>query len=92
MVQGVWGQDKVMHFISYGILGYLLARSIKDASAGLTWRQVILVSLLALAYGASDEFHQSFVVGRDASFADLLADGLGGFAGAMLLRKRTTSQ
>ena len=90
-VSGGWGQDKLMHFICYGILGFMLARSFKNAQEGLSWKQIALVSLIAFAYGASDEFHQSFVPGREASLGDLLADTLGGIAGAMLLRRKTVS-
>ena len=86
--QAVWGQDKFMHFVAYAILGYLLARSIKNSNTGLGLSQVLWVAMIALAYGVSDEFHQSFVVGRDASIGDLLADGLGGLAGALLLLRR----
>jgi len=43
-----------------------------------------LVALLAAAYAASDEWHQSFVVGRTASFSDVLLDCVG-IAGLLLV-------
>jgi VanZ family protein len=33
--------------------------------------------LLVIVYGASDEFHQYFVPGRQADVFDLMADSLG---------------
>jgi VanZ family protein len=39
--------------------------------------------LAASAYGAIDEFHQSFVPGRDCNVWDWLADTLGAFLGAL---------
>ena len=86
--QTIWGQDKFMHFLGYAILGYFLARSFRNAHLGLTLKQVVFVALIASVYGMSDEFHQSFVVGRDASVGDWLADSLGGLAGALLLLRR----
>ena len=86
--QAIWGQDKFMHFVSYGILGFLLAKSLKESVDGLTWKQIAWVAVAAALYGLSDEFHQMFVPGRDASVGDLVADALGGLAGAMLLRRR----
>ena len=86
------GQDKFMHFIAYGILGFLLAKSFKDSNNGLALKQIIIAGLFALLYGASDEIHQSFVAGRDASWADLLADGIGGFVGAFLLLRRSKKE
>ena len=34
-------------------------------------------TMMAIAYGASDEWHQSFVPGRHADVWDLAADGVG---------------
>jgi len=38
--------------------------------------------LIAVLYGVSDEFHQSFVPARDASVMDLVSDTVGAFLGA----------
>jgi VanZ family protein len=39
--------------------------------------------LLATAYGVSDEYHQSFVPGRDASVRDVGSDFAGAALGAL---------
>jgi VanZ family protein len=41
--------------------------------------------LAAVAYGASDEWHQSFVPGRPMSGADLVADTIGALIAAGVL-------
>ena len=43
---------------------------------------VALVTLVVTAYGISDEFHQGFVPGRDASTLDALANFIGGLGAA----------
>ncbi|MBR6125289.1 VanZ family protein, partial [Candidatus Saccharibacteria bacterium] len=45
------------------------------------WLKVLIVGGLALAYGCTDEYHQSFVEGRDCSALDLVADLTGGLIG-----------
>jgi VanZ family protein len=65
----------VEHIVEYLVLAALLRRS------GLAWTACLL---LAAAYGASDEFHQAFVPGRDASAMDLLFDVVGSTLGASL--------
>lgn len=84
------GQDKVMHFITYGVLGFLAARAVGPVRGLISWRRVALAAMFALLYGVSDEFHQSFVPGRSPSVFDLLADGLGGWAGAWFARYLST--
>jgi len=84
-----WGQDKLAHAIFFGVLGVFLARSLTPPQV-LVWSRVLLVTVLVVAYGISDEYHQSFVPGRDASPWDVLADATGGFLAAWLLHRRDT--
>ena len=80
-----FGADKVVHFIEYGILGFLLARSILGFQSSLSSKLLVsLAVVLAIIYGISDEVHQAFVPGRNASAWDVAADGLGGLMGALL--------
>lgn len=78
------GQDKLEHFLAYGLLGVLLSRSLRPMKVE-TWQRIILITALTTLYGISDEYHQSFVPGRDVSALDVLADGVGGFLAAQLL-------
>jgi len=78
---GVMGFDKLVHFGIYLVLCSLIHRSFRDQSmVSLIRRHSIAASIVAcILYGATDEFHQLFVLGRSASVYDLLANGLGGF-------------
>jgi hypothetical protein len=82
-----WGQDKVAHAVLFGILGLLYARSLGPWRGGLSRREIFLVTCMVAGYGLLDEWHQSFIPGRDASVADLAADALGGFTASAVLRK-----
>ena len=65
--------DKVVHFVVYGLL-----MSACLYGAGFPeFRQGILWAILCCLYGISDEWHQSFVPGRDATVGDVLADACG---------------
>ena len=41
----------------------------------------LICGLLAIVYGVSDEWHQSFVPERSADAADVLADAIGALVG-----------
>jgi VanZ family protein len=78
---------KTAHFVEYSILGLLLWRLIHfdPACAGCRSREFWTALLVAALYAASDEFHQSFVPGREASVRDVLLDSCGaGFGLAAL--------
>ncbi len=75
------GGDKTAHVIAYAILGFLCARALTSFDRGLRWALATAASTL---YGMTDEWHQSFVPGRTASGADLVADGIGAAIGAAL--------
>ena len=69
-------QDKIHHMGAYFIMGILAWRFFNGLFSKPT--VVILVSLgFCSFYGISDEWHQSYVPGRDADILDWLADTLG---------------
>jgi len=81
--------DKILHLGEYFILGILLARALTKTQKDYFTTMIFwAVFLFCLFYGISDEFHQSFVVGRVSDWKDALADTIGGSLGAWLyLRK-----
>ncbi len=77
--------DRVVHACVYFLLALLIYLSLNKSG---TKRYVfILAFLISVLYGISDEFHQSFVPGRDASVYDLLADALGALLGSFFAHK-----
>jgi VanZ family protein len=69
------------HLSEYAVLALLTLRAaLRSAPAGSAprfYRSVALAGLVAAAYAATDEFHQSFVPGRTASIYDVGIDTTG---------------
>jgi len=81
--------DWLTHGLAYALLSLLLGRALAGGfGAPLGSGAAVLAVALATAYGVSDELHQSFVPGRDASAADVLKDLAGAAAGAAAYRLR----
>jgi hypothetical protein len=83
--------DKLLHAAAYALLAGLLR--IATASARLQSRRALLVAVaLTACYGATDEWHQAHVPGREPDLRDWGADAAGALAGAALggafLRRR----
>lgn len=82
--------DLAVHVVEYGLFGFLLGRALWHH--GMFWRApkrlFFLVVLIGAIYGATDEFHQSFVPHRDASASDFAADTVGVALGALFLIKK----
>jgi VanZ family protein len=74
--------DKVLHILLYGVLGATLAWG--KARMGKRLPHWIVVAG-GVAYGLTDEWHQSFVPGRTPSAGDALADLTGTVAGYALV-------
>ena len=74
-----WGLDKIIHFIEYYVFGYLIFRCFAHReSSTFQRRQAILWTVgIGVFYALTDEWHQSFVPGRDPSAWDALFDTLG---------------
>lgn len=75
----IW--DKGLHFSAYAPLGALLAVGFRRAVS----RPLLVAAITVLLLGVLDEFHQSFVPGRFPSIGDVIADVLGGSAGAIVV-------
>lgn len=81
------GTDKIVHAGVFAVLGALAALALR--AEGLPARRAAVYgALLALVYGGLDEVHQSWTPGRAMDPEDMLADGLGGAAGALIASGR----
>ena len=75
--------DKILHACEYSGLGLLLAFAAVQSIASER-RVVVLAMALALAWAVGDEFHQTFVPGRQGNDpGDLAADAAGSTAGVV---------
>jgi len=72
------GFDKILHLAAYYLLGYMIHRvNILSKNSFIFRHASLLTVIIGTLYGISDEWHQSFVPGRDASIYDLIFDALG---------------
>lgn len=69
--------DKTLHVAAYFVFGLLVLRATHRGFGPLRAVPALVAMLLALAYGALDEWHQSWVPGRTPSVLDWVADGIG---------------
>ena len=76
--------DKFLHTFGYSVLGVLALRAFHGGFDHIRPQPTLYAGLAVILWGISDEFHQSFVPGRDASAWDVLADTVG-FVIAVLL-------
>ena len=80
---------KLGHFSGYMALGFfafaylsnLFMKSYEYKDFKIT---VLLSNLFSILYAISDEFHQTFVAGRDGNIIDVLIDSSGALVGIMI--------
>jgi len=73
---------KLAHMTEYALLTLLWAWALRPVTR---WN-VVAAALIAVAYAASDEFHQTFVEGRSGAASDVLVDSVGVVIALALLR------
>ncbi len=84
LAEHVW--DKALHAVGYGAFALLVIRACHGGFGPLVPKATALAFALTVGYGITDEFHQSFVPGRDSSALDVVADAVGfALAAAVLL-------
>jgi VanZ family protein len=77
---------KIAHATVYAALFLLWWRALRDT--GPEVRVIAAAWLIAIAYSATDEIHQSFVTGRHGSPLDVLIDAGGASAAALWVMRR----
>jgi VanZ family protein len=75
--------DKGLHLVAYAGLAFLCGRGVAEEGAGRRLT-CLLAFAIAAVYGATDEWHQSFVPGRGPDAYDWAADAAGAVIGAMV--------
>jgi VanZ family protein len=74
--------DKQGHSAAYAGLAVLVTRAVTGGlGAPVTLARAASAAVATTAYGVSDEWHQSFVPGRQADAADVWADAVGAVLG-----------
>ena len=81
---GIWDLliKKAGHFIAYAILALFVFRGTMEWKRPYWW-----AFLITAVYAMSDEFHQQFVAGRNASLYDVLIDCLGAVTAIYLISR-----
>ena len=84
----------IAHVIEYGVLGFLLARSFLNSVGAAKWIFAVVVALIiASLFAASDEYHQTFVAGRNGEVITIFLDvlfSICGISAYLLVIKSTT--
>lgn len=86
---------KTAHLTEYAILAMLIFRALRSTAPllfvrrrGRRWAPALALAIalgLSAVYAATDEFHQSFIPGREACVRDVLIDSSGALGGLILL-------
>ncbi len=75
-------EDKLVHFLVFGVLGWLLIRGMTlETQSWIHQHRYHLALTLGILFAISDELHQALTFSRNADVFDLLADvaGIGYF-------------
>jgi len=77
--------DKLAHLSAYAVLAAFLELALRRTRHDLpVYRRHLLIFAAVVFFGATDEWHQCFVPGRDCDVYDWIADGLGAALGLVL--------
>ena len=78
---------KTAHFGEYLIFYLLLFRTVYYQKKVINRYDYIYPLIFVVIYAISDEFHQSFIPGRESRVKDVIIDSTGGFIAICFLKK-----
>ncbi len=87
----VYWQDfvikKAAHLFVYAVLAVLIYRSLKLTTHYPKLYLLLFTITITLLYAVSDEFHQTFALGREPTLRDVFIDLAGGLTGLIVKSK-----
>lgn len=78
---------KCMHFTIYLILALLLLNTLTKTNIK---NKYFLTLIICFIYALTDEYHQTFIMGRTGQFTDVIIDTIGATLGLIIYNKLTT--
>lgn len=67
---------KIVHVLEFAILTFLIFRGLKQENLNI--KKIAIYSIIfAIFYALTDEYHQTFTLGREGSLKDVGIDGIG---------------
>ena len=81
-LEGIRTNDKILHFLGYAGLSFLLTLATLPGSRSLVRGAVMVLAALA-GWAAVDEWTQRFVAGRNSDVGAWCADMIGSVAGML---------
>lgn len=78
---------KSAHVTEYFILALLVYRALKISIVNLgNVKRLYVVGFLSLLYAMSDEFHQTYIIGRTPAIRDIFIDFFGVFLAILIIK------
>lgn len=76
---------KIAHFSEYFILSALIYRSLRGTTKIRGYNLLLMTLTLTVLYAVTDEFHQSFIPGREPRIRDVIIDSGGSLVALAIL-------
>jgi VanZ family protein len=76
---------KAGHMVGYGILALLLWRAFSRGRGALSRSALVAAFVVSILYAASDEYHQTFVPGRNGTLVDVGFDAVGALVALLVV-------
>jgi VanZ family protein len=78
--------SNLAHIPAYALLTFLWLKAFERKSTSHSFMVAALISFGLILFAVSDEIHQSFILGRFASFMDIGLDFIGIFFGLVTFK------
>jgi VanZ family protein len=84
---GEFNPYSLLHIPLYGVLALLILLSLCPGKKGYSPKRLVVGGVFTVSVGIADEFHQTFLPGRDGSLGDVLLDTLGVILALLVFRR-----